>query len=55
MNEFVLTRALYRGALFALCAVALALVGLQLSALLGGNLASMPIDDLERALDSKPR
>ena len=31
-----------------------ALVGLQLSALLGGNLDSMPLDDLERALDPKP-
>jgi predicted PurR-regulated permease PerM len=30
MNEFVLARALYRGALFALCAFALALVGVQL-------------------------
>jgi prevent-host-death family protein len=27
------------------------LVGLQLSALLGGDLNSMPLDDLERALD----
>ena len=32
-----------------------ALVGLQLSALLGGNLTSMPLDDLERALDPKSR
>ena len=32
-----------------------ALVGLQLSALLGGSFSSMPLDDLERALDSKPR
>ena len=32
-----------------------ALVGLQLSALLGGNLTSMPIDDLEKALDPKTR
>jgi prevent-host-death family protein len=29
-----------------------ALVGLQLSALLGGNMNSMPLDDLEKALDS---
>ncbi len=28
-----------------------ALVGLQLSALLGGNMNSMPLDDLEKALD----
>ena len=28
-----------------------ALVGLQLSALLGSGLASMPLDDLEKALD----
>ena len=32
-----------------------ALVGLQLSALLGGNLESMPLDDLERALDPKSK
>ncbi|MHC5537762.1 type II toxin-antitoxin system Phd/YefM family antitoxin [Singulisphaera rosea] len=32
-----------------------ALVGLQLSALLGGNLNSMPLDDLERALDPKSK
>lgn len=32
-----------------------ALVGLQLSALLGGNLGSMPLDDLERALEQKPK
>ncbi|MGE3820156.1 MAG: type II toxin-antitoxin system Phd/YefM family antitoxin [Isosphaeraceae bacterium] len=32
-----------------------ALVGLQLSALLGGSLASMPLDDLEKALETKPR
>lgn len=31
-----------------------ALVGLQLSALLGGNLGAMPLEDLERALDPKP-
>jgi prevent-host-death family protein len=31
-----------------------ALVGLQLSALLGENLGSMPLDDLEKALDSNP-
>jgi prevent-host-death family protein len=30
-----------------------ALVGLQLSALLGGKLTSMPLDDLERALSPK--
>jgi prevent-host-death family protein len=30
-----------------------ALVGLQLTALLGGKLDSMPIDVLERALDAK--
>ena len=30
-----------------------ALVGLQLTALLGSNLDSMPIDDLEKALDQK--
>ena len=30
-----------------------ALVGLQLSALLGGELTSMPLDMLEKALDSK--
>jgi len=30
-----------------------ALVGLQLSALLGGNLNSMPLDDLEKALETK--
>lgn len=30
-----------------------ALVGLQLSALLGGNLPSMPLDALERALSPK--
>ncbi|AMV37635.1 type II toxin-antitoxin system prevent-host-death family antitoxin [Planctomyces sp. SH-PL62] len=28
-----------------------ALVGLQLTALLGGDLGSVPLDDLERALD----
>jgi prevent-host-death family protein len=32
-----------------------ALVGLQLSALLGGNLNDMPLDDLEKALDGKGR
>ncbi|WP_406701320.1 hypothetical protein V5E97_19560 [Singulisphaera sp. Ch08] len=32
-----------------------ALVGLQLSALLGGNLNSMPLDDLERALEQKSK
>jgi prevent-host-death family protein len=32
-----------------------ALVGLQLSALLGGELHSMPLDDLERALDGTSR
>ena len=32
-----------------------ALVGLQLSALLGGDLNSMPLDDLEKALGPKPR
>jgi len=32
-----------------------ALVGLQLSALLGSNLSSMPLDDLERALDQKSK
>lgn len=32
-----------------------ALVGLQLSALLGGNMSSMPLDDLEKALDSTAR
>ena len=32
-----------------------ALVGLQLSALLGGNLTAMPLDDLEKALDPKTR
>ncbi len=32
-----------------------ALVGLQLSALLGGKLSSMPLDDLERALDPKTK
>ena len=32
-----------------------ALVGLQLSALLGGNLNSVPLDDLEKALGGKPR
>jgi hypothetical protein len=32
-----------------------ALVGLQLSALLGGSLDSMPLDDLERAVDAKSR
>jgi len=32
-----------------------ALVGLQLSALLGGNFNSVPLDDLERALDLDPR
>src|SRR5881275_621775 len=32
-----------------------ALVGLQLSALLGGNLSSVPLDDLERALDPKAK
>ena len=31
-----------------------ALVGLQLSALLGGELNSVPIDTLERALQKKP-
>ena len=31
-----------------------ALVGLQLSALLGGNMNSMSLDVLERALDTKP-
>ena len=30
-----------------------ALVGLQLSALLGGKLTSVPLDDLERALSPK--
>jgi prevent-host-death family protein len=32
-----------------------ALVGLQLSALLGGGLSTMLLDDLEKALDPKPR
>ena len=32
-----------------------ALVGLQLSALLGGNMNTMPLDDLEKALDPKTR
>jgi len=32
-----------------------AVVGLQLSALLGGNLDSVPLDDLEKALGGKPR
>jgi prevent-host-death family protein len=32
-----------------------ALVGLQLSALLGENLDSVPLDDLERALDGKTK
>jgi prevent-host-death family protein len=32
-----------------------ALVALQLSALLGGELGSMPLEDLERALDGKGR
>jgi prevent-host-death family protein len=32
-----------------------ALVGLQLSALLGGGLSSMPLEDLEKALEPKPR
>ena len=32
-----------------------ALVGLQLSALLGGNLSSMPLEELERALDPKAK
>ncbi len=32
-----------------------ALVGLQLSALLGGSLDSVPLDDLERALDPKAK
>jgi prevent-host-death family protein len=31
-----------------------ALVGLQLSALLGGNMNSMSLDVLERALETKP-
>ncbi|GAC1448175.1 MAG: hypothetical protein NVSMB9_31090 [Isosphaeraceae bacterium] len=31
-----------------------AMVGLQLSALLGGSFNEMPLDDLERALDPKP-
>jgi prevent-host-death family protein len=31
-----------------------ALVGLQLSALLGGTLNSMPLDDLEKALERGP-
>jgi prevent-host-death family protein len=31
-----------------------ALVGLQLSALLGGDLNAVPLDDLEKALDHKP-
>jgi prevent-host-death family protein len=31
-----------------------ALVGLQLSALLGGKLDAVSLDDLERALDQKP-
>src|SRR5689334_25420062 len=31
-----------------------ALVGLQLSALLGGDLNAMPLEVLERALDPKP-
>jgi prevent-host-death family protein len=31
-----------------------ALVGLQLSALLGGKLEAVSLDDLERALDQKP-
>jgi prevent-host-death family protein len=31
-----------------------ALVGLQLSALLGGEMASVTLDDLEKALDPKP-
>ena len=30
-----------------------ALVGLQLSALLGGTLNTMPLDDLEKALETK--
>lgn len=30
-----------------------ALVGLQLTALLGGDLGSVPLDDLERALDRR--
>jgi prevent-host-death family protein len=30
-----------------------ALVGLQLSALLGGNIASVALDDLEKALDAR--
>jgi prevent-host-death family protein len=32
-----------------------ALVGLQLSALLGGELGSMPLEDLEKALDGRGR
>jgi prevent-host-death family protein len=32
-----------------------ALVGLQLSALLGGGLSSVPLDILEKALDQKDR
>lgn len=32
-----------------------ALVGLQLSALLGGDLDAMPLDVLEKALDPKPK
>jgi prevent-host-death family protein len=32
-----------------------ALVGLQLSALLGGNFNAMPLDDLERALEQKSK
>ena len=32
-----------------------ALVGLQLCALLGGDLNSMPLEDLEKALEPKPR
>ena len=32
-----------------------ALVGLQLSALLGGTLDSVPLDDLEKALDPKSK
>jgi hypothetical protein len=32
-----------------------ALVGLQLSALLGSNLGAMPLDDLERALGTKAK
>ena len=32
-----------------------ALVGLQLSALLGGGLHAVPLEDLEKALDHRPK